>query len=147
VSLPSNVIETALQVRYAETDAMGIVHHASYLVWFEVGRGEYFRQAGVSYDEVEERGYLFPLSEAYARYAASARYGDTVLVRTRVAQARSRSITFAYEVVCQATGETLATGWTKHLCVNRQGQVQRVPQFLRQTWAETGQACRQGAEG
>lgn len=130
----SAVVETTLRVRYAETDAMGIVYHANYLVWFEVGRGEYFRQLGVSYEEVEERGCLFPLSEAYARYAAPARYGEMVLIRTRIKETRSRRVTFAYEVMSQATGEALATGWTKHLCVDRQGQVQRIPDFLRQAW-------------
>ena len=128
------IIETTLRVRYAETDAMGIVHHANYLVWFEVGRDEYYHQTGVGYDEVEEQGYLFPLSEAYARYAAPARYGETVLIRTRIKESHSRSVTFAYEVLSQTTGEPLATGWTKHLCVDRRGRVQRIPDFLRQAW-------------
>jgi acyl-CoA thioester hydrolase len=136
MAAPSTVVEAALRVRYAETDAMGIVHHASYLIWFEVGRSEYFRQIGVSYEEVERRGYLFPLSEAYARYSAPARYGDAVWVRTKIAEARSRSLTFAYEVILQPTGATLVTGWTKHLCVDRQGQVQRIPEFLREAWEQ-----------
>ena len=130
----STIVETTLRVRYAETDAMGIVHHANYLVWFEVGRDEYYCQTGVGYDEVEERGYLFPLSEAYARYAAPARYGEKVLIRTRIKACHSRSVTFAYEVLSQTTGEPLAIGWTKHLCVDRRGRVQRIPDFLRQAW-------------
>ena len=87
-----SVVETALRVRYAETDAMGIVHHANYLVWFEAGRGDYFRHLGVSYEEVEERGYLLPLSEAYVRYAAPAHYGEMILVRTWIQETRSRSL-------------------------------------------------------
>ncbi|MCG2766759.1 MAG: acyl-CoA thioesterase [Anaerolineae bacterium] len=130
----STIVETSLRVRYAETDAMGIVYHANYLVWFEVGRDEYYHQTSVGYDEVEERGYLFPLSEAYARYAAPARYGEMVLIRTRIKESHSRSVTFAYEVLSQTTGETLATGWTKHLCLDRRGHVQRIPDFLRQAW-------------
>ena len=129
-----SVVETALRVRYAETDAMGIVHHANYLVWFEAGRGDYFRHLGVSYEEVEERGYLFPLSEAYVRYLAPAHYGEMILVRTWVQEWRSRSVTFAYQIVSQASAETLTTGWTKHVCVDRQGQVQRIPGFLREAW-------------
>jgi len=134
VNTSSTIVETALRVRYAETDAMGIVYHANYLVWFEVGRDEYYCQTGVGYDEVEERGYLLPLSEAYARYAAPARYGEIVLIRTRIKEYRSRSVTFAYEVLSQTTGEILATGWTKHLCVDRRGRVQCIPDFLRRAW-------------
>ena len=134
MTVSSTVVETKLRVRYAETDAMGIVHHASYLVWFEVGRSEYFRQMGVSYEEEGGSGYLFPLSEAHARYLAPARYDDAVCVRTKITQARSRSLTFAYEVIHPRTGATLVTGWTKHLCVDRQGQVQRIPGFLREAW-------------
>jgi acyl-CoA thioester hydrolase len=134
VNTLSTIVETALRVRYSETDAMGIVYHANYLIWFEVGRDEYYRQTGVGYDEVEERGYLFPLSEAYARYAAPAHYGEMVLIRTRMEEYRSRSVTFAYEVLSQTTGDLLATGWTKHLCVDRRGRVQRIPDFLRRAW-------------
>jgi len=128
------IVETTFRVRYAETDAMGIVHHANYLIWFEAGRDAYYCQTGVGYEEVEERGYLFPLSEAYTRYAAPARYGEMVLIRTRIEESHSRSVTFAYEVLSQTTGEMLATGWTKHLCVDRCGHVQRIPDFLRQAW-------------
>ena len=136
MSVSSAVIETNLRVRYAETDAMGIVHHASYLIWFEVGRSDYHRQTGIGYEEVERHGFLFPLSEAYARYGAPARFGDEIRIRTRIVQVRSRSLTFAYEVIQQPTGVVLATGWTKHLCVDRGGQVQRIPQFLRDAWEE-----------
>ena len=142
MSTSSAVVETTLRVRYAETDAMGIVYHANYLVWFEVGRGEYFRQTGVSHEEVEERGCLFPLSEAHARYAAPAHHGEMVLIRTLIEETRSRSVTFAYEIVSQATGEALATGWTKHLCVDRRGQVKCIPDFLRWAWS----ASRGGSE-
>ena len=144
MAAPSTVVEAALRVRYAETDAMGIVHHASYLVWFEVGRSEYFRQIGVSYEEVEGRGYLLPLSEAHARYVAPARYGDAVCVRTKITQARSRSLTFAYEVIHRPTGATLVIGWTKHLCVDRQGQVHRIPGFLREAWERPAVSGQQG---
>ena len=62
------IVETTLRVRYAETDAMGVVYHANYLVWFEVGRGDYFRTLGQDYAQWEHEGYLLPVSEAYARY-------------------------------------------------------------------------------
>lgn len=121
-------VETTFRVRYAETDAMGIVYHANYLVWFEVGRGSYFRELGQDYGEWERKGYLLPVSEAHARYQASARYGDRITVRTWLEKVRSRSVTLRYEVIMTDTGERLVTGWTKHLCVDRQGQVLRLPE-------------------
>jgi acyl-CoA thioester hydrolase len=127
---PKRIVETHLRVRYAETDAMGVVYHANYLVWFEVGRGDYFRALGQDYGEWEQHGYFLPVSEAYARYHASARYGDPVVVRTWVKEARSRSITLGYEASHATSEQRLATGWTKHICVDRQGRVSRLPREL-----------------
>jgi acyl-CoA thioester hydrolase len=124
------VVETSLRVRYAETDAMGVVYHANYLVWFEVGRGEYLRALDQTYDAWEREGYLLPVVEAYARYQAPARYGDSVVVRTWVERVRSRSLTLAYEVVDAGTRQLLASGWTRHLCTGHDGQVRRLPQAL-----------------
>jgi len=125
------IVETDLRVRYAETDAMGIVYHGHYIVWFEVGRGEYMRQQGGDYAEFEAQGYYLPVIELDARFLAPARYGDLVTVRTWVEEMRSRGVTFAYEVVMRETGQTLATGHTRHVCVDREGQVRRLPQKLR----------------
>jgi acyl-CoA thioester hydrolase len=127
------VVETHLRVRYAETDAMGIVYHANYLIWFEVGRGDWFRAQGQDYGDWEVRGYLLPASEAYVRFGASARYGDQVTVRTWLERARSRGLTLAYEARRAGSGERLATGWTRHICVDRQGRVRRLPAEMRQT--------------
>ncbi len=128
----TEIVESHLRVRYAETDAMGVVYHANYLVWFEVGRGDYFRALGQDYGEWEEHGYLLPVSEAYARYHASARYGDPVTVRTWLDQVRSRSITLGYEACHTTSRQRLATGWTKHICVDQEGQVCRLPRELLQ---------------
>jgi len=125
-------VETTLRVRYAETDAMGIVYHTNYIVWFEVGRGEYMRQQGGDYADLEAQGYYLPVIEVQARYLAPARYGDLVKVRTWVKEARSRQVTFAYEVVMAETGQRLATGWTKHVCVDREGTIRTIPQEVRE---------------
>ncbi len=117
---------------------MGVVYHAAYLVWFEVGRGEYFRAMGQDYGEWEQRGYLLPVAEVYARYHAPARFGDLVTVRTWVEEIRSRSLTLGYEVSNTATQQRLVTGWTKHICMNRQGQAQRLPTELLQLNRELG---------
>jgi len=123
-------VETTLRVRYAETDAMGIVYHANYLVWFEVGRGDYFRALGRDYGEWEQQGYLLPVSEAYARYRAPARFGDLITVCTWVEQIRSRSVTLGYEVRNAISQQWLVSGWTKHICVDAQGRVQRLPEGM-----------------
>jgi acyl-CoA thioester hydrolase len=122
------VVETTLRVRYAETDAMGVVYHANYLVWFEVGRGEYFRAIGQDYGEWERQGYFLPVSEVQARFHAPARYGDLVTVRTWLDQVRSRGVTLGYEVRAVCSQARLVTGVTRHVCVDRQGQACRLPQ-------------------
>ncbi len=127
----SRVSENTLRVRYAETDAMGVVHHASYVVWFETGRVAYMLKQGHSYAELEARGWYLPVTELEARFVAPARFDDVVMVRTTVAEIRSRSITFAYEIVMQETGQVLATGRTKHICIDRDGRVRPIPVDLR----------------
>ena len=126
------IVEATLRVRYAETDAMGIVYHANYIVWFEVGRGEYMHQQGHDYAHLEAQGYYLPVIEVQARYLAPARYGDLVTVKTWVEEARSRQVTFAYEVVMAETGQLLATGQTKHVCVDEQGTIKTIPQGIRE---------------
>jgi acyl-CoA thioester hydrolase len=132
----SQVVETTLRVRYAETDAMGVVYHAHYLVWFEVGRGDFFRALGQDYGQWEEKGYLLPVSEAHARYHGPARYGDLVTVQTRLEEVRSRGLTLGYEVCCTSTRQRLVTGWTKHICTDRLGRTRRLPQELLESFQE-----------
>jgi acyl-CoA thioester hydrolase len=131
-----DVIETTLRVRYAETDAMGIVYHTNYIVWFEVGRGEYFRQKGGNYRDVEDGGLFLPVTEVDARFLASARYDDEVVVRTSVERLRSRTVTMYYEVLMKETGQVLVTGHTKHLCVDAEGNMRRLPGELRETFGD-----------
>jgi acyl-CoA thioester hydrolase len=136
----SRITETNLRVRYAETDTMGVVYHANYLIWFEVGRGDYFRALGQDYGEWEKRGFLLPVSEAYARFHAPARYGDLITVRTSLAQLRSRELTLDYQVIHGETGQILATGWTKHICVDHESHVRRLPEILLRLLEGEGQS-------
>ena len=124
---PKRIVETTLRVRYAETDAMGVVYHANYFVWFEAGRGDFFRASGQDYGEWEREGYYLPVSEAHARFHAPARYADVVTVRTWVEEARSRSVTLGYEVVDKVRDKRLVSGWTKHICMDSNGQACRLP--------------------
>jgi len=125
-----DVVETILRVRYAETDAMGIVYHTNYIIWFEVGRGEFFRQRGGDYRQFEEDGVYLPVTEVDARFVAPARYDDLVVVRTSVEELRSRSVTMCYEVLMKESGQILVTGHTKHFCVDGEGRIQRFPPDL-----------------
>lgn len=119
--------ETTFHVRYAETDAQGIVHHSSYVIYCEEGRSDYLRQRGSSYADFERDGYFMAVIELQMRYARAAHYDDLITVRTRVTGARSRSLTFQYEIVSAKTGETLVTATSQHLCMNREGQVVKIP--------------------
>jgi acyl-CoA thioester hydrolase len=126
------VVETTVRVRYAETDAMGVVYHTNYLIWFEVGRGDYIRQKGSDYADFEAQGFYLPVSEVDARFIAPARYGDLLTIRTWVNELRSRSLTFAYEVMMQETGQVLVTGHTRHICTDREGRVRVISREMRE---------------
>ena len=130
---PSPVPESRsdIRVRYAETDAMAVAHHANYPVWFEVGRTDLMRALGLPYAEVEARGYLLMLSGLNVEYRRAARYDDHLTVVTRVGAVRSRTLTFRYEVrraSVDGEGELLATGETRHIATDRQYRPARLPE-------------------
>lgn len=122
-----HVVETEFPVRYAETDAMGVVHHSVYLVYFEEGRSEYMRSLGGDYAEVETQGWRLPVTEAGMRVTGGRRYGERVRVRTWITESRSRRVSFAYEIVDPASGEVTATGTTRHVWTDAAGRVARRP--------------------
>lgn len=135
---PANkfVAETTFYVRYAETDAMGVVHHASYIVYFEEGRSSYARQRGSDYAKFEQSGHYLAVSEVSARYGKSAFYGQQITVRCWIEEMKSRGLTFAYEIVATQTQEVLVTGYSRHICITHDGQVARLPDEWR-VWANT----------
>jgi acyl-CoA thioester hydrolase len=119
------------RVRYAETDAMGIVYYANYLRWFEVGRTELLRALGIPYQKVEEEGISLPVSEVCCKYHASAKYDDVLIIETSVDFIRRASIQFGYRIFRKADGTHLVTGSTLHAFVDRQGRIVKIPSFLR----------------
>ncbi len=129
------VAETTFHVRYAETDAMRIVHHSSYIVYFEEARSDYTRQRGSDYANFEKEGVFLSVVEVNARYVRPARYGQQITVRTWIEALQSRGLTFVYEVLNPVTGEVHVTGSTRHICINRDGQVVRIPEAWL-NWAE-----------
>ena len=120
--------ETRLRVRYAETDQMGVVYYANYLVWMEVGRVELCKACGFNYRDMErEDGILLAVAEANCRYAAPARFDDEVIVRTWIGQAGSRMVRFEYEMRLAEGGRKLATGFTRHVFLTRDLRPGKLP--------------------
>jgi len=128
------VASTTFHVRYAETDAMGIVHHASYIVYFEEGRSNYARQRGSDYASFERSGHYLAVTEVSARYLKPAHYDDRLTIYCWLVEMKSRALTFGYEIVNAATGELLVTGQSRHVCINRDGRVAPIPPAWR-AWA------------
>jgi acyl-CoA thioester hydrolase len=121
--------EITIRVRYAETDRMGLLHHANYLVYFEQGRTELLRSLGLSYRDLEDQGYLLVLTKCEVRYRRPARYDDLVTVRTTVMKTTAVRIDHRYELFCD--GVLLTEGITTLACVDREGRPQVLPDFLR----------------
>ncbi len=125
--------ETEVRVRYAETDQMGIVHHASYLVWFEVGRSDLCRDKGFSYKEMEEQeNALMVVAETYCRYKSPAHYEDVLTVRTKIGEVRSRSLRFFYEIHRVADNVLVAEGETLHIVTDKDKKVISLPAYYRE---------------
>lgn len=125
--------KSRLRVRYAETDQMGVVYYANYLVWMEVARVDHCRMLGFEYRSMEEdSGAFLAVTEAHCRYRASAKFNDEVDVEAWVSEVRSRSIRFAYEMRRAADEELLATGETLHAVTNREGRMIRLPEQYRE---------------
>ncbi len=121
--------EITIRVRYAETDRMGLLHHANYLVYFEQGRTELLRSQGLAYRDLEDQGYLLVLTKAQVRYRRPARYDDVLMLRTTLMRTTLVKIEHRYELL--RDGELLAEGETTLGCVDREGSVQKLPDFLR----------------
>ena len=134
MSEPPVRAEVEIEVRYAETDQMGVVHHANYLVWFELARTNLCTVSGFHYADIERLGYLLMVTAAEARYRRGARYGDKLRVVAWVARLASRGLRFSYEVYRQE--ELLATGTTEHVWVEAaSGRLCRTPESLREPFA------------
>ena len=128
------VSQTRIRVRYSETDQMGVVYYANYLVWFEIGRTDFLREIGHSYSALEKsEGLLLPVVEATCRYKAPARYDDDLVLETTLTQLRASVVEFTYRLYrfgVNGSGERqlLAEGKTIHVLVNRDMQKSRLPE-------------------
>ena len=125
-------VESPLRVRYSETDRMGIVYHAHYIVWFEIARTDYCRAAGMPYRALEDSGLLILVTAVECRYRGSARYDDAVRVRSRLTELASRGLAFGYEIVDES-GRLLADGSTRHVFADVHGKPRRAPDEVIET--------------
>ena len=121
------VSETRFRVRYAETDQMGMVYYANYLIWMEVGRTDFCRECGFTYRDLEreEHAYL-TVAEANCRYHAPARYDDEIVVETEMTRAKSRIVEFSYRI--KGGTVLLAQGRTVHVVIGADGKPRSMPQ-------------------
>jgi acyl-CoA thioester hydrolase len=125
-------VDTVVNVRYAETDQMGIVYHANYLVWFEVGRVAWCHARGFRYSDLEQQhDRMMMVAEASCRYRAPARFEDEIVIRTAVASATDKVVRFHYEVRRKTTGQLLANGETAHVVVDETLRPARLPEKYR----------------
>jgi acyl-CoA thioester hydrolase len=127
--------DAIVRVRYAETDQMGVVYHANYLVWFEVGRVELMRTMGLEYKRMEmEDDCHIVVADAKCRYHKSALYDEVLRIRTRIAESRNRTIKFSYEVIRDSDGKLLAEGETTHVICGSNGRPKLLPEKYRRVF-------------
>lgn len=127
---PSSEIWLAHRVCYGETDCMGVVYYAQYLVFFERARSEYIRAKGISYSVVEQRGVYLPVRDAACRYRSPARYDDLIWIRAAVAEIGRASLSFIYEIWNENKTIILAEGSTKHAIVDSKGKPFAMPDWF-----------------
>ena len=122
---------TELRVRYAETDQMGVVYHANYLVWCEAGRTEYIRAAGTPYAQLERDGVALAVVDVTMRCHAPAHYDEVIRVETRLSSVKSRMLTFDYVIAHAETGQRLVSARTVLASIDRNGRITSIPPGVR----------------
>ena len=122
---------TRYRVIYGDTDQMGVAYYANYLRWFEQGRTEFLRQAGAPYTSIEEMGYRFPVIEVSCRYHRPAHYDETIVIATSLISLERATLRFTYRLTGEQDELLIAEGWTRHACINPDGQVTKISADLK----------------
>lgn len=113
------VHKTFLRPRYADTDQMGIIHHAKYFEYFEIARTELLRSLGLPYAELENEGYLLPLTDCYAKFIKPIRYDELIRIETRLENCKGARVHLSYKIYSENSNELLSEGFTKHSWVKK----------------------------
>lgn len=121
---------TKIRVIYADTDAMGIVYHTNYIKWFEIGRNEFLRQAGLQYSEIESRGFYLPLTTVHCQYLIPAKYDQVLIIETIIDYIKRATAKFNYHIWDDQMKKILVEGYSIHACTNAEGKVRRMPQVI-----------------
>ncbi len=124
------ISETAFTARYGETDQMGIIHHSNYPVWFEAGRTGFFKEIGIWYSKIEEKGILLPLTDLRCSYISPARYEDEIVVKTKIEEMSCVRLAFNYEVLNKDSGIIIAKGQTSHAWTDKSLKPQNIQKKL-----------------
>ncbi len=127
IPMPGPIHRYRCRVIYGDTDSGGVVYYANYLRYFEAGRTEMMRDMVSSYKELEDMGYILPVVECYVKYRASAFYDDLLVVETSLVEVKKVSCRFHYRIIRENDGKLLATGYTVHAAVNRDGKLTKLP--------------------
>lgn len=127
------------RVPYGHTDQMAHVYYGTYYLYFEMGRNEWMRAAGLTYKSFEEMGFIVPVAESHAKYMGRVFYDDLIEIRTAVKLVGRTRIKFVYEIRRQGEDDLLTTGWSMHAVTNPQGRPVRIPQVLHDITAEIGE--------
>ena len=122
---------STLRVRFCETDLMGIVHHATYLVYFEAGRVEWLRRRGITYAGWTDRGMQVPVATAELQYRAPSRFDDVLAIETTLTKVRAVSLDFTYRILREET--LIATGLTRLVCIDTSNKLLRISDEVRAT--------------
>jgi len=122
--------EFRIRVRYADTDAMGVVYYANYLKWFEVGRSELMREMDIVYSELEASGYYLPVVEVSCHYLLPAKYDEIVVIETEITAIRRASVRFDYVIHDERKERILAEGFTLHPFTSKEGKIVRAPKHI-----------------
>jgi acyl-CoA thioester hydrolase len=116
--------------RYVETDQAGVIHHSVYPIWFEMGRTELLRANGLAYKDLEAAGFFFVVAELHLKYRRSSRYDQLLSLETMCGSVTASRVEHTYKLTDSVTGMILAEGSTTLACVDRQGRLQRMPEFM-----------------
>jgi acyl-CoA thioester hydrolase len=135
VKKSARATNSMVRVRYAETDQMGVVYYANYLVWFEIARTNWLRETGWSYREMEAEGFGLPVIEALCQYTQGAKYDDELDIKTTAKLLSPVRIQFDYEIIRCGDGAAIATGRTVHATIDRRGRPVRMPARVRELFA------------
>ena len=128
------ISETKLRVRYVETDQMGIVHHSNYYAWFEVGRGDFSKEIGMTYNDMEKEGLMLPLVESHCKYIQGAKYDEDVIIQTFIEELSPVKVIFNYNVIRESDGKLLAQGKTNHAFVSKEFKIVNLKKKYSNIW-------------